>query len=213
MSRGYAATVCSISPAGPAVLAGALLLTAAGCSSRSAPVASAPSGTPTVLAADCVEISHGGQHLALDVVDGLHPLDPDRASLNADFVVDDDLTVEQVAWVLLGARLEKDADGVVYVWATDRTPSFPAVRSMRRTIFESAGSDVEVEDLDLGRTRVAGHAAETAAVTGPRGDYDAWTFTSGRTRFIVYTHQRPGAGPFDLARRVPSLLSPGGCDD
>jgi hypothetical protein len=205
--------VCSISPAGPAVLAGALLLTAAGCSEQSVPVASAPSGTPTVLAADCVEISHGGQHLALDVVDGLHPLDPDRASLNADFVVDDDLTVEQVAWVLLGARLEKDADGVVYVWATDRTPSFPAVRSMRRTIFESAGSVVEVGDLDLGRTRVAGRPAATAAVTGPRGDYDAWTFTSGRTRFIVYSHQRPAAGPFDLARRVPSLLSPGGCDD
>lgn len=197
----------------PAVLAGALLLAAVGCSSESTPVASQPSGSPTVLEADCVEISHGGQRLALDVVDGLHALDPDRQSLNADFVVGDDLDVEQVAWVLLGARLEKDADGVIYVWATDRTPRFPAVPSMRRTIFESAGSDVEVRNLHLGRIRVAGHPAETAAVSGPRGDYDAWTFTSGGTRFIVYAHQRPGAGAFDLTRRVPSLLNPGGCDD
>lgn len=195
----------------PAAL-GALVLAAAGCSSESARTAAAPSGTPTVLEAHCVEIEHGGQHLALSLVDGLHALDPDTQALNADFVVDDDLTVEQVAWVLLGARLEKDADGVIFVWATERTSRFPAVESMRRTIVESAGSDVVVKGLDLGRTRVAGRPAESATLTSARGDYAAWTFTSGNTRFIVYSHQLPGSGGLDLGRHVPHLLTSGTCD-
>ena len=196
------------------VLTCALLLAGSACSSAGPPPATAPeqpSGTPTALETDCVDIAHGGQHLALDVVGGLHALEPERESLNANFVVDDDLTVEQVAWVLLGSRLEKDADGVIFVWATDRTSRFPAVESMRRTIFESSGADVKVKDLDLGRTTVAGMPAESAALPSDDGEYDAWTFTSGKTRFIVFAHENPHSSAFDLAKRVPGLISAGSC--
>lgn len=195
------------------LLAGALMSAVSACSSGSEPPVATPSGSPAILDARCLDLERGGQHLAFDVVGGLHALNLDRAALNADFSVGHDLTVEQLAWVILGARTEKHADGTIYVWATDRSASFPAVESMRRTIFESAGPDASVKDLDLGRTKVAGRPAETAAVAGNDGEYDAWTFTSGRTRFIVFAHQRPGSRGFDLAERVPKLLTAGRCAD
>ena len=198
------------------VLTCVLLLAGSACTTAGPPPATAPeqpSGTPTALDTDCVDIAHGGQHLALDVVDGLHALDPDREALNADFVVDGDLSVEQVAWVLLGARVEKDAEGVIFVWATELTSRFPAIESMRRTIFESSGADVRVNDLELGRTTVAGLPAESAALPSDDGEYDAWTFTSGKTRFIVFAHENPHSGAFDLARRVPGLITAGSCPD
>ena len=190
-----------------------VLLAGAACSSGSGPPVPAPSGVPAILDVDCLDLEHGGQHLAFDVVGGLHALNLDRAALNADFSAGRGLTVEQLAWVLLGARNEKDADGMIFVWATDRTPRFPAVESMRRTIFESSGTDTKLEDLDLGRTTVAGRPAESAVVPGEDGEYDAWTFTSGTTRFVVFAHQNPGSGAFDLAGRVPDLLASGHCSD
>lgn len=195
------------------VTAGVLLLAGAACSPGSGPAVPAPSGAPAILDVDCVDLEHGGQHLALDLVGGLHALDLDRAALNADFSAGRDLAVEQLAWVLLGARNEKDADGVVYVWATDRSSRFPAVESMRRTIFESSGTQARLEDLELGRTTMAGRPAESAVVPGSDGEYDAWTFTVGATRFIVFAHQNPGSGAFDLAGRVPTLLVAGHCPD
>jgi hypothetical protein len=190
-------------------LAGVLMFAVAGCSSGSARRAlQQPSGTPTVLEADCLELEHGGQHLALDVVGGLHPLDPDKQALNADFSVGRGITVEQLAWVLLGARIEKEADGEIFVWATKRTTRFPAVEAMRRTIFESSGTSTK--GLEVGRTRVAGLPAESAVLTTGNGSYDVWTFTPGTTRFIVYAHHLPRAGSFELAR-VPDLLSSGSC--
>ncbi len=201
-----------IRPALPAVLAGALMLAGAACTAETAPPAESHGG-PRVIAADCVDLEHGGEHLALDVVRGLHPLDPGSAALNNDYSAGDGIIVEQLAWVLLGARTQQDADGVLFVYATERSSEFPAVESMQRTIFESAGTSVKVTDLELGRARVAGQVAETAALASDNGEYDAWTFTSGKTRFIVVTHQVPDAGPFDLSERVPDLLSAGGCTD
>jgi hypothetical protein len=189
------------------------MLTGAACTSESATTQSRTPGKPQLLDADCLELEHGGQHLAVDVVAGLHALDPDAAALNADFSTGDGVNVEQLAWLLLGARTEKDADGVLYVYATERTSRFPATESMRRTIVQSAGSSAKVKALDVKGARVAGLPAETAAVTSRHGEFDAWTFTSGKTRFIVYTHQRPEAGAFDLARRVPDLFAVGGCAD
>ena len=194
------------------VMAG-MLLAGAACSSESGPPVPAPSGVPAILDVDCLDLEHGGQHLALDVAGGLHALNLDRAALNADFSAGRGLAVEQLAWVLLGARNEKDADGMIFVWATDRTPRFPAVESMRRTIFESSGTQAQREDLVLGRTTMAGRPAESAVVPGADGDHDAWTFTVGATRFIVFAHQNPGSGAFDLARRVPTLLAEGHCPD
>ena len=197
-----------------ALLVGVLMLTGASCATESvSPPAPTPKrGAPDILSSDCLDLKHGAQHLALHVVGDLHALDPDAAALNADFpAAGGDITVQQLAWVLLGAKLEKDADGVVFVWATDRTDEFPAVESLRRTIFESAGSDASVKHLDLGRTKVAGLPAETAEVTNRRGDYNAWTFTSGQTRFIVFAHQQGDTGAFNLANRVPDLLTTGGC--
>jgi hypothetical protein len=203
--------VRQIRSAVPVVLAGVLLFAVAGCSSGSARRAQQqPSGTPTVLEADCLDLERGGQHLALDVVGGLHPLDPDKQALNADFSVGRGITVEQLAWVLLGARIEKEADGEIFVWATKRTSRFPAVEAMRRTIFESSGTSTKVKDLEVARTRVAGLPAESAVLTTENGSYDVWTFTSGTTRFIVYAHHLPRAGAFELAR-VPDLLSSGSC--
>jgi hypothetical protein len=195
----------------PLVLAGALLLACAACTSEPARTHIGNPGQPRIVAADCLDLEHGGEHLALDVVGGLNALDVDRAALNADFSAGHDLTVEQLAWVLLGARNERDADGELFVYATDRSSRFPATESMRRTIVESAGTSATVNKLDLGRTKVAGLAAATAAVTSKNGEYGAWTFTSGKTRFIVYTHQLPDSGPFDLAERVPGLFTAGGC--
>jgi hypothetical protein len=199
----------------PVVLAGALMLALAACTSESAPTTGSrtqPPGEPILLEADCLDLEQGGQHLALDVVQGLHALDLDSAALNADFSAGH-LNVHQLAWVLLGARNEKDADGVLFVYATDRTSSFPATESMRRTIAESAGTSAKVRQLDLGRTTVAGLPAETAAVTSKNGEFDAWTLTSGKTRFIVFAHQEPDAGAFDLSERVPDLFTSGSCAD
>jgi len=195
-------------------LAGALMLAGAGCTSESAPTTNVGTlGEPNLLEAECLDLEQGGQHLAMDVVRGLHALDLASAALNADFSAGDDVNVHQLAWVLLGARTEKNADGVLFVYATDRTSRFPATESMRRTIAESAGSSARVRDLDLGRTRVAGLPAETAAMTSKLGEYDAWTFTSGKTRFVVFTHQLPDSGAFDLSERVPNLFTAGGCAD
>jgi hypothetical protein len=198
----------------PVVLAGALMLVLAACTSQSAttPTHSGTPGVPRLLDADCLDLEQGGQHLAMDVAPGLHVLDPNTASLNADFSAGD-LNVHQLAWVLLGARNEKDADGVLFVYATEKASSFPATESMRRTIAESAGSSATVRDLDLGRTRVAGLPAGTAAVTSRNGEFDAWTFTSGQTRFIVFAHQVPDSHAFDLAERVPGLFTSGSCAD
>jgi hypothetical protein len=198
----------------PVVLAGALMLVLAACTSESAPTKDSrtPRGEPILLEANCLDLEQGGQHLALDVVQGLHALDLATAALNADFTAGK-LDVHQLAWLLLGARNEKDADGVLFVYATERTSSFPATESMRRTIAESAGTSAKVTDLDLGRTTVAGLPAETAAVTSKNGEFDAWTFTSGRTRFIVFAHQQPDAGAFDLSERVPGLFASGSCAD
>ena len=195
------------------VLAGALMLAAAACSAGTAPPAASHGGGSRFIAGDCVDLEHGGQHLALDVVKGLHPLDPAKASLNNDYTTGDGTTVEQLAWVLFGARSQQDADGELFVYATDRSSSFPAIESMQRTIVEASGPSAEVRDLDLGRARVAGRAAETAAVPSKNGDYDAWTFTSVKNRFIVVTHQLPRTGAFELSRRVPNLLAAGGCTD
>ena len=195
----------------PAVLSGALMLAGAACTAEPAP-AHAPGG-PSVIAADCVDLEHGGEHLALDVVRGLHPLDPGSSALNIDYSAGDGIMVEQLAWVLLGARTQQDADGVLFVYATERSSDFPAIESMQRTILESAGTSVKVTDLELGRARVARQVAETAALASDNSEYDAWTFTSGKTRFIVATHQVPDAGPFDLSERLPDLLSAGGCTD
>ena len=85
--------------------------------------------------------------------------------------------------------------------------SFPAIESMQRTIVESTGTGVKTSQLDLGRTKVAALPAESAAVTRKNGEDDAWTFTSGKTRFIVFAHQQPRAGAFDLTARVPGLFS------
>ena len=115
-------------------------------------------------------------------------------------------SVEQVAWVLLGARVEKDADGVIFVCATDRTSRFPAIESMRRTIFESSGADVKVKDLDLGRTTVAGLPAESAALPSDDGRVRRLDLHVGQDAL----HRRsptsmPHSGAFDLAKRVPGL--------
>ncbi len=201
-----------IRPALPAVLAGALMLAGAACTAETAPPAESHGG-PRVIAADCVDLEHGGEHLALDVVPGLHPLDPGSAALNNDYSAGDGIVVEQLAWVLLGARTQQDADGVLFVYATERNSEFPAVESMQRTIFESAGTSVKLKDLDLGRARVAGRAARTAVASGVRGEFDAWTFTSGKSRFIVVTNQLPDSGAFELSERVPNLLAAGGCTD
>ena len=196
------------------LVAGALTLALAACSAESTPSAHSDTpGRPKLVATHCLALERGGQHLALDVVDGLHALDIDTAALNADFSAGHGINVEQLAWVLLGARDEKDADGELFVYATDRTSRFPATTSMQRTIFESSGSNTQVKDLDLGQAKVAGLPAESAAVTRKTGEYDAWTFTSGNTRFIVYAHQLPDAGPFDLSARVPGLFKAGGCAD
>jgi hypothetical protein len=194
-------------------LAGALLLACVACSSESPPTQPASNGQPRIVATDCLDLEHGGEHLALDVVGGLHALDIDTAALNADFSAGHGLTVEQLAWVLLGAREERDADGELFLYATDRSSRFSATESMRRTIVESAGTSATVRNLDPGRARVAGLPAETAAVTSKNGEYDAWTFTTGKTRFIVYTHQLPDSGPYDLSQRVPGLFTVGRCAD
>lgn len=196
------------------LLAGALTLALAACSVESTPSAhSGTPGKPRIVTAHCLDLERGGQHLALDVVGDLHALDIDSAALNADFSAGHDINVEQLAWVLLGVKAEKNADGEIFVYATERTPKFPATKSMQRTIFESSGSSTQVKDLDLGQAKVAGLPAESAAVTRKNGEYDAWTFTSGNTRFIVYSHQLPDTGPFDLSAHVPGLFKAGGCAD
>ena len=200
-----------IRPALAVTLAGALLFAGAACTAEPT-----PSVTPrrsAIATVGCFDLQHGGAHLALDVVEGLHPLDPERAALNNDYSVGDGIIVEQLAWVLLGARSQQNADGVVFVYATDRSSTFPAIESMQRSILESSGQSAKVGDLDLGRARVAGRKAETAAVSGARGVYGAWTFTSGKTRFIVVSHQLPDVGAFDLSERVPDLLTAGRCTD
>lgn len=147
----------------------------------------------------------------MDLVSGLHAIDPDKTALNGDFSAGKNNTVELLGWILLGARNEKDADGQIVVYGTERTASFPATESMQRTIVESTGTGIRAGQLDLGRTRVAAVPAETAALSGKNGEDDAWTFTSGKTRFIVFAHQQPHRGAFDLTARVPSLFSLGGC--
>jgi hypothetical protein len=117
-----------------------------------------------------------------------------------------------LAWLLHGARTEKFADGQIVVYAADRTASFPALKSMQRTIVESTGTGVKASELDLGRTKVAALPAESAAVTSKNGEDDAWTFTSGKS-FIVFAHQQPDSGGFDLSARVPGLFTLHPCPD
>ena len=102
---------------------------------------------------------------------------------------------------------------MIFVYATDRTSRFPAIESMQRTIFESSGAEREGRGPRPGAGQGGRRPAETAAVSGDDGEYDAWTFTSGKTRFIVVTHQMPDAGAFDLSKRVPDLLTAGSCTD
>ncbi|HET7193999.1 MAG TPA: hypothetical protein VFI99_03320 [Nocardioides sp.] len=192
----------------PVVLTGALMFGVAACSSGSTPTPPKPTpGAPRILDTDCLDLQHDGDRLSVDLVDGLHAIDPDKAALNADFPAGKDNTVEMLAWVLHGARTEKFADGQIVVYAADRTASFPALESMHRTIVESTGTGVKASDLDLGRTRVAALPAESAAVTSKTGEDDAWTFTTGKTRFIVFAHQQPDSGGYDLSARVPGLFS------
>lgn len=192
----------------PVVLTGALMFGVAACSSGSTPTPPKPTpGAPRILDTDCLDLQHDGDRLSVDLVDRLHAIDPDKAALNADFPAGKDNTVEMLAWVLHGARTEKFADGQIVVYAADRTASFPALESMHRTIVESTGTGVKASDLDLGRTRVAALPAESAAVTSKTGEDDAWTFTTGKTRFIVFAHQQPDSGGYDLSARVPGLFS------
>jgi hypothetical protein len=202
----YAAPVRAIRTSLPAVLTGALMFAVAACSSAPPPPTPTP-GDPRILDTDCLDLQHDGDRLSVDLVGGLHAIDPDKAALNADFPAGKDNTVEMLAWVLHGARTEKFADGQIVVYATDRTASFPALESMQRTIVESTGTVVKASELDLGRTKVAALPAESAAVTSTNGEDDAWTFTSGNTRFIVYAHQQRDSRGFDLAARVPGLFT------
>jgi hypothetical protein len=196
------------------VLAGALMLAVAACSSGSAPTPPERTpGVPRILDTDCLDLQHDEDHLAVNLVSGLHAIDPDKAALNGDFPAGKENTVELLGWVLLGARNEKDADGQVVVYATERTASFPAIESMQRTIVESTGTGVKTSELDLGRTKVAALPAESAALSGKNGEDDAWTFTSGKTRFIVFAHQDPHAGAFDLSKRVPGLFTLDQCPE
>ena len=128
------------------VVVAGVLLAGAACSSESGPPVPAPSGVPAILEVDCLDLEHGGQHLALDVVGGLHALNLDRAALNADFSAGRRPSPSS-SWrgVLLGASNEKDADGIIYVWATDRTSQFPAIKAMRPTVFESSSTDTKLE--------------------------------------------------------------------
>jgi hypothetical protein len=195
-------------------LTGALMFAVAACSSGSTPPAPERTpGIPRVLDTDCVDIQHQGDHLAVDLVSGLHAIDPDKTALNGDFSVGKDHTVDLLAWVLLGARNEKDADGQIVVYATDRIASFPALESMQRTIVESTGTSVKASELDLGRTKVAALPAESAAVTSKNGEDDAWTFTTGKTRFIVFAHQQSDSGGLDLSARVPGLFTQDRCPE
>lgn len=196
----------------PVVLTGALMFAVAACSSGSAPPEEERTlGVPRILDVSCFDLQHDGDHLAVNLVNGLHAIDPDKTVLNGDFPAGKGNTVELLGWVLLGARNEKDADGQVVIYAADRTASFPAVESMQRTIVESTGTGVKTSELDLGRTKVAALPAESAALSSKNGEDDAWTFTSGRTRFIVFAHQDPHAGAFDLSTRVPGLFTLGQC--
>jgi len=198
----------------PVVLTGSLVFALVGCSTGSNTAAPNPTpGAPRILDTDCLDLQHDGDRLSVDLVDGLHAIDPDKAALNADFPAGKGNTAEMLAWVLHGARLEKFADGAIVVYAADRTASFPALESMHRTIVESTGTDVKTSELDLGRTKVAALPAESAELTSKNGEDDAWTFTSGRTRFIVYAHQRPGSGDLDLSTLVPGLFTLDRCPD
>jgi len=190
------------------MLTGALMFGLTACSSGSAPpqVERTP-GIPRIVDADCLDIQHDGDHLAVNLVTGLHAIDPEKTALNGDFTAGKGNTVELLGWVLLGARNEKDADGQIVIYAADRTANFPAIESMQRTIVESTGLGVKTSELDLGRTKVAALPAESAALNGKNGEDDAWTFTSGKTRFIVFAHQNPHAGAFDLTTRVPGLFT------
>jgi len=197
----------------PVVLTGALMFGVTACSSGSTPPPPKPTpGAPRILDTDCLDLQHDGDRLSVDLVDGLHAIDPDKAALNADFPAGKGNTAEMVAWILHGARFEKSADGEIVVYAADRTASFPALESMHRTIVESTGIGVKPSELDLGRTKVAALPAETAAVTSKNGENDAWTFTSGKTRFIVFAHQQPDSG-FDLSARVPGLFTLDQCPE
>jgi hypothetical protein len=200
-------------PTLPVVLTGALLFALAACSSGSTPPPPKPTpGAPRILDTDCLDLEHDGDRLSLNLVDGMHAIDPDKAALNADFPAGKDNTAEMLAWVLHGARTEKFADGQIVVYAADRTTSFPALESMHRTIVESTGRGVKASELDLGRTKVAALPAESAALTSQNGEDEAWTFTSGKTRFIVFAHQQPDSG-FDLSAHVPGLFTRDRCPE
>jgi hypothetical protein len=147
------------------------------------------------------------------MVDGLHPIDPGTAALNTDFTAGEDITVELEAWVLLGGQTRRDATGALFLYSSENTPKLPADVALQRTILESSGSEPRLEALHLGRGMVAGRAAETASVSTSRGDYGAWTFTTGATRFILDTRQQPHTGALDLTRRAPGLLTAGTCAD
>jgi hypothetical protein len=191
----------------PVVLTGVLMFAVSACSSGSTSPSPKPTpGAPSILDTDCLDLQHDGDRLSVDLVDGLHAIDPDKAALNADFPAGKHNTAELLAWVLHGARLEKFADAQIVVYAADRTASFPALESMHRTIVESTGTSVKASELDLGRTKVAALPAESAALTSKNGEDDAWTFTSGKTRFIVFAHQQPDSG-FDLSAHVPGLFT------
>jgi hypothetical protein len=188
-------------------LTGALMFAVAACSTGSTPAPPKPTpGAPQILDTDCLDLQHNGDRLSVDLADGLHAIDPEKAALNADFPAGKGNTVEMLAWLLHGARTEKFADGQIVVYAADRTASFPALKSMQRTIVESTGTGVKASELDLGRTKVAALPAESAAVTSKNGEDDAWTFTSGKTRFIVFAHQQRHSG-FDLSAHVPGLFT------
>jgi hypothetical protein len=197
----------------PVVLTGALMFAVAACSSGSTPPPPKTTpGAPRILDTNCLDLEHDGDRLSVDLVDGLHAIDPDKAALNADFPAGKDNTAEMIAWVLHGARTEKFADGQIVVYAADRTDSFPALESMHRTIVESTGTGVKASELDLGRTKVAALPAESAALTSQNGEDEAWTFTSGKTRFIVFAHQQPDSG-FDLSAHVPGLFTRDRCPE
>jgi hypothetical protein len=198
----------------PVVLTGALMFAVAACSSGSTPAPpKATPGAPRILDTDCLDLQHDGDRLSVDLVDGLHAIDPDKAALNADFPAGKGNTVEMLAWLLHGARTEKFADAQIVVYAADRTASLPALESMQRTLVESTGTGVKTSQLDLGRTKVAALPAESAAVASKYGEDEAWTFTSGKTRFIVFAHQQPDSGGFDLSARVPGLFTLHPCPD
>ena len=112
----------------PVVLTGALMFGVTACSSGSTPPPPKPTpGAPRILDTDCLDLQHDGDRLSVDLVDGLHAIDPDKAALNADFPAGKDNTAEMLAWILHGARTKKIERN-----SYDGLPAYATSSHMRR---------------------------------------------------------------------------------